>query len=249
LLCAWNVASPLQGGAGARPTATVGATGHDRISGYRLATMFAVNDPGLVENLPAGRAPDFTVMVTPAPEGGWNVVLDPRNFTLALPIEYDAHVPGRAHVHLWIDGDYVDDFVTPMRWVPPLPAGTHEIVVNIATVDHRLFARDGVALVERTFIRGGAPHPRTEAAAVAHAMALGDGTGALGPLQVRRGDLLRLDWSSTAPLRVSLHGYEMEAEVGPLAPASFLFVADLPGTFAVENRSSGTTLLELTVLP
>lgn len=50
------------------------------------------------------------------------------------------------------------------------------------------------------------------------------------------------------PLRVALDGYAMEADVSPKAAASFLFVADLAGTFIVRD-GRGAPLLEVTVAP
>jgi hypothetical protein len=239
LLRAWNVAPQLEGGARERATDTAGLAGHDLVSGYKLATMFAVDDPGLVENLPADEAPDLAVTITPAPEGGWNLDAHTRNFAIALPVEHERHVPGRAHLHVWLDGDYLDDFLTPRRWVPPLPPGVHEIVVNATTVDHRLYARDGTPLVFRLYVRSGDLRGAGPVRVV---------TDADARIEARRGELLRLDIApGTTERSVTLDGYGWEAKVGPRAGASFVFLADQPGTFAL--RHNGAKVRDLIVTP
>ena len=239
LLRAWNVAPQLEGGARGRATETPGLTGHDLITGYKLATMFAVDDRGLVENVGGVDAPDLAVAITPAIEGGWNVDLEPRNFALALPIEHAAHVPGRAHVHLWVNGDYVDDFVTPRRWVPPLPAGVHEIVLSVTTVDHRLYARERVPLVFRTYVRSA----DVRGAGPARPIAVAESDT---PIAVQRGELVRLDFEMGVERRVVLDGYGLDAQIGPVTGASFLFLADTPGRFPLRE---GARARELVIAP
>lgn len=240
LLRAWNVAPQLEGGARGRATETPGLTGHDLIGGYKLATLFAVDDRALVENLPAAEAPDLAVAITPAMDGGWNVDIEARNFALALPIEHEAHIPGRGHVHLWVDGDYVDDFVTLRRWVPPLPAGVHEIVVSVTTVDHRLYARDRVPLVFRTYVRSA----DVRSAGPARPVAVREDDES--PLSVQRGELVRLEFGAGGERRVTLDAFGLAAQLGPITGASFLFLADQLGTFSLHD---GARRRDLVVAP
>ena len=241
LLRAWNVAPQFEGGTRGRATDTPGLTGHDLITGYKLATMFAVDDRGLVEDVPTPEAPDISVAVTPAVEGGWNVDVDLRNFALALPIEYQAHVPGRGHLHLWVDGDYVDDFVASRHWVPPLPPGVHEIVVSAATVDHRVYARAGRPLVFRTYVRSADARAAGPLRPIQIPSA-GDAT-----VQVERGTLVRLDFPTGPERQVALDGYGFSAPIGPRSGAAFLFLADQPGTFVL--REDGRPIGEIVIAP
>lgn len=48
---------------------------------------------------------------------------------------------------------------------------------------------------------------------------------------------------------VHLHGYDIFADVGPGAPATIEFTADIPGIFELELEDSGVRLVELEVTP
>ncbi len=239
-LRAWNVSPQREGGARGRATETPGLAGHDMITGYKLATLLAVEDRGLVENVAAADAPDLSVGISPALDGGWNVDIEPRNFALALPKEYEAHVPGRGHVHLWVDGDYVDDFVTPRRWVPPLPAGVHEIVVSVSTVDHRLYARDGVPLVFRTYVRSA----DVRSAGPMRPIVVAEDDDS--PIRVQRGELVRLDFGRGTERRAGLDAFGLDAQLGPASGTSFLFLAAQPGTFSLYD---GNRRRDLVIAP
>lgn len=72
-----------------------------------------------------------------------------------------------------------------------------------------------------------------------HALAGGAET-----LRVEQGDQVEVRWTSDRPATLHLHGYDLELEVGPAAPASMRFEAFATGRFPVtlhraENHPHG----------
>jgi hypothetical protein len=59
-------------------------------------------------------------------------------------------------------------------------------------------------------------------------------------VRVRQGDEVQLKWSSDQPVELHLHGYDIEASVGPSAPAAMSFKASIAGRFPVEPHGKGT---------
>ena len=64
-----------------------------------------------------------------------------------------------------------------------------------------------------------------------------------------------IELDSTVTVRITsdvedeahIHGYDHELEVGPDAPASVTFTADLPGVYSIELHGTGQVLAELVV--
>ena len=215
--------------------------GH-HVSGYRLATIYDVNDPTQVLNLPAAEAPNTVLVVTPADDGGWDLKLDLVNFLFAPAYVEGPHVPGQGHAHLYVDGNYIADFTALGVRLPPLDQGTHEIAVGLNAIDHRAYARDGKVVVDRVVLRVGDPRRRVppgEAKAFEVAVQNGKVAGTSDTLRVKQGDAIRLRWSSDAAITLHLEGYNIEALVSPASPATMQFVADLPGRFPVEQHAEG----------
>jgi len=57
--------------------------------------------------------------------------------------------------------------------------------------------------------------------------------------------LIRVTTDAAEP--VHLHGYDIEVDAAPGAPAEIAFTADIPGVFEVELEDSGTLLFEVEV--
>lgn len=64
---------------------------------------------------------------------------------------------------------------------------------------------------------------------------------------VARGDLVTIVVVSDTIDEVHVHGYDLFADIGPEAPTTIEFMADIPGIFEVELESSHLLLLELEV--
>ncbi|MBM3507648.1 MAG: hypothetical protein FJX64_08020 [Alphaproteobacteria bacterium] len=217
------------------------ADAHRQVHGYALATIYDVNDPNQVLNLPAREAPGAELSVRPAADGGWDLVLDVSNFRFAANPLDDRHVPGHGHAHIFVDGQYFADFSSRAHYLPPLDPGVHEIAVSLNTMDHRAYARDGRVVVERVVLRVGDPRrrrPATEPKAFDLAVQNGKVAGT-DTQRVKQGEWILLRWTADAPMNLHLEGYDMEMQVSPRSPAAMQFVADLPGRFPVELHGAG----------
>jgi hypothetical protein len=214
------------------------ADAHRRVDGHALATIYDVNDPNQVLNLPVAEAPRATLSVRPAADGGWDLTLDVTNFMFAASPLDALYVPGHGHAHIFVDGQYFADFSNRAHYLPPLEPGVHEIAVSLNTVDHRAYARDGRVAVERVVLRVGDPRRRPPAAeprAFNLAVQNGKVTGA-DTQRVRQGEWILLRWTADAVLNLHLEGYDIETLVSPRSSAAMQFVADLPGRFPVEQH-------------
>lgn len=58
-------------------------------------------------------------------------------------------------------------------------------------------------------------------------------------LRVKKGDRVELRWSSDRTIVLHLHGYDLEREVTPQAPAVMSFAARLAGRFPVSEHRHG----------
>lgn len=54
-------------------------------------------------------------------------------------------------------------------------------------------------------------------------------------IKVKQGDSIELRWNSDQPLRLHLHGYDIELAVKPGEPAVMSFKGNVAGRFSVEK--------------
>jgi hypothetical protein len=217
------------------------ADAHRHVHGHALATLYDVNDPNQVLNLPAEQAPGAALTVRAAADGGWDLTLDVTNFAFAAnPLE-DRHVPGHGHAHIYVDGQYFADFSGRTHYLPPLDPGVHEVAVGLNTIDHRAYARDGRVVVERVVLRVGDPRRRSPAAdpRVFDLNVQNGKVAGADTQRVKQGEWVLLRWSADAELNLHLEGYDIEMQVSPRSGAAMQFVADLPGRFPVEQHGDG----------
>ncbi len=76
----------------------------------------------------------------------------------------------------------------------------------------------------------------------------GKPVGGVAKLSIGHNKTMRLVVTSDTDGQVHLHGYDIEKEVGPGAPARFTFKADITGRFEVELHPS-TQIAQLDVTP
>jgi hypothetical protein len=62
------------------------------------------------------------------------------------------------------------------------------------------------------------------------------------PIQVARGDLLRLTVTSGQVQAIEIDGLDLVEAVDPMAPAHFEILADAPGIYPVQVAGSGRTI-------
>jgi hypothetical protein len=77
----------------------------------------------------------------------------------------------------------------------------------------------------------------------------GHAVGGVKELTVSKGDTVTVEVSTDTPQEIHIHGYELEQEARPGAPAKFKFTADLEGIFDVESHASAAQLAKLVVEP
>jgi FtsP/CotA-like multicopper oxidase with cupredoxin domain len=77
----------------------------------------------------------------------------------------------------------------------------------------------------------------------------GQPVGRVRRIEVRKGDRIRFRVVSDAPDEVHFHGYDVEREVGPAAPARFDVKADIEGRFEVELHHAEAKIGEIDVRP
>lgn len=58
-------------------------------------------------------------------------------------------------------------------------------------------------------------------------------------IRVRRGERVRLRFSTDRPIRLHLHGYDIEAGASTESPATLSFSADMAGRFPVSEHAQG----------
>jgi FtsP/CotA-like multicopper oxidase with cupredoxin domain len=77
--------------------------------------------------------------------------------------------------------------------------------------------------------------------------------GASDTIRVKQGDDVELRWSSDKPMELHLHGYDIEAKVGPGKAAVMSFKAKIAGRFPIEphgqDRGHHRAVTYLEVLP
>ena len=62
--------------------------------------------------------------------------------------------------------------------------------------------------------------------------------GGVTRIEVKKGDLVRMVVESDSRDQIHVHGYDIEKETGPQAPARFSFRADVEGVFEVESHEA-----------
>lgn len=90
-----------------------------------------------------------------------------------------------------------------------------------------------------------------EAAAASVHVDVKDGrpVGGTKELTVSKGDRVTIEVSVDAPDTIHVHGYDIEAEAAPGAPAVIELTADLEGIFDVESHTAEALLVRLVVEP
>ena len=73
--------------------------------------------------------------------------------------------------------------------------------------------------------------------------------GGIARDSVTRGRIVVLRVTADVADEVHVHGYDLTADVGPGAPATIRFTADVPGRFEIELEESGVEIGELEVRP
>ena len=74
-------------------------------------------------------------------------------------------------------------------------------------------------------------------------------TAKVTKIRVKKGDTVRFRARSSRDEEIHVHGYDLEAEATPDAPAVIELTADLEGVFDVESHTNEALLVKLVVEP
>ena len=132
------------------------ATGHDHVEAREAVEPY----------------PSLSIELVDDPAGGWSLHAMPSNFRLAPENASGDHVDGEGHMHLYVNGDKAARLYEAWAQMPPLPAGTHEIRVDLQSNDHAPLTVDGVAIDAAVMLEVSA-----DEATMAPGPANGDDTG------------------------------------------------------------------------
>lgn len=224
--------------------------GHGHTHTDLSALAIDVTDP--LQVVDAGPMPPAIAMtVASTADEGLDLRFDLRNFAYGLPGEAEVHMPGRGHVHLYVNGRYVDQPEGDTYHLAPMPDGAYEIDVALSALDHRSYVANGELIAARTAVRVAAGSPIV---APTHVFDV-DLPAVLSADQarterVRVGDTVAINWRSEVPQVLHLHGYDIESSLSPSSPITMLFNANIPGRFPVESHdANATAVFYLEVFP
>lgn len=103
------------------------------------------------ETVPAPAGMAVTVKATPSMKGVV-VHVQTKGFTFA-PRQIDGkHVPGRGHVHVYVDGEKKTLMLGPWLYLGDLKPGKRTIRVTLSANNHAEYARNGMAVSATTTV-------------------------------------------------------------------------------------------------
>ncbi len=97
--------------------------------------------------------PLLELRIVDDPAGGWNINAVPSNFRLAPQNVSGDHVDGEGYMRLYIGGEEVARLYETWYEMPPLPAGSHEIRVELRSNDHAPITVDDVVVQATATLR------------------------------------------------------------------------------------------------
>jgi hypothetical protein len=106
---------------------------------------------GAIE-VPAQGAPEVVLEVTKDPMDGWNLTIVSNNFTFTPETVNGENVQNTGHAHLYVNGIKIARLYGPDFHIPDLPAGEHELTVNLSSNDHSYYFVNGIQIEARATI-------------------------------------------------------------------------------------------------
>lgn len=101
-------------------------------------------------DVPAENAPEVSIDLIPDPVEGFNLRVQPRNFTFSPEGASLGNVPGEGHAHVYINGAKLGRLYGEWMHIAALPKGAVEVAVTLNTNDHRPLAVAGQPITART---------------------------------------------------------------------------------------------------
>ncbi len=150
------------------------------------------------------------------------------------------------HVHVYVDGVDLGMFFESDVRLTGVSPGPHQLMVELAAVDHSVLAVDGSPLRYMSEIV--VPGEVVEADVVIDVVI--DESGAVDELieaEASIGDLVEIRVESAVSEELHVHAYDHVLDVGGDGVAVLRFEAEIPGVFEVELEGSGRQVIQLTV--
>jgi hypothetical protein len=94
----------------------------------------------------SGPAPTLNLVFHPDGKQSRNLEMKVENFIFDPVAVNGAHIEGRGHAHVYINGVKIARAYGPWLHLQALPFGTHEIRVTLNANDHSQLAIDGAAI-------------------------------------------------------------------------------------------------------
>ena len=99
--------------------------------------------------IPEGQPqPDIALNVEPDAMRGWNVNAAVSNFAFAPERVNQTSNIAEGHAHLYINGEKITRLYSPWYYIPDLPAGEHEIRVELNANGHETLMSGGEAIAD-----------------------------------------------------------------------------------------------------
>ena len=193
--------------------------------------------------------PEVTVSVVKDPKAGWNLIAEVSGFELTPQAVGGEHVPGEGHAHIYVDGRKLARVYASAFHIEELPAGELTIEYRLSGNDHVEYDVAGSTTITVSEEDGVAPADEMSGEGHATEVTIEDGAPVGGPvtIEAEMGSEVHFTVVSDAAEQVHVHGYDLFFDVAPGAPATVMFIADVPGVFEVELEGSHTLIVELIV--
>ena len=138
-------------GHGEHQEASPAAHGHDG-DGHDMGHQHGGHHHGTLA-IPEGQpVPSVALAIHDDALTGWNLELELQNFTLAPERVNQASNATEGHAHLYINGEKLTRLYGPWYYISALPAGEHEVRVELNANGHELLMHNGDAIADTVIL-------------------------------------------------------------------------------------------------
>jgi hypothetical protein len=92
--------------------------------------------------------PTVDLIVHPDTMRGWNLEVQVTNFQFAPERVNQSSLTNEGHAHLYVNGEKITRLYGSWYYLPELPPGHHEIMVELNANGHEVLAVNGVAIAD-----------------------------------------------------------------------------------------------------
>jgi hypothetical protein len=110
---------------------------------------------GMLEISAGDPIPTIDLIVHDDSMEGWNLEVRVTNFQFAPERVNQSSMTSEGHAHLYINGDKITRLYSSWYYLPELPPGTHEIMVELNANGHEVLMVNGEAIADTEVITVG----------------------------------------------------------------------------------------------